>query len=278
MDTLQYLLERQRLLQKANIYNSFYGPNDEIEKAPAYTTSRKTHEYIGIHISKNGNKVYDYLKDARHIKGNPSYLTEKEPHMEVTEDKEGKNIKIFTTEETEKVKELMQNKLGLTEDDIYHRHSTKTSTQYIKIDQGKRHYDIRLADHTYTIPKEDHKILLNNRYRYKSNGLTFIIEASIYNYSPEDIVNSIQGTEKAFKLFNSKKNLAKIRKYIEEYEDKGGEDDKDRFKDSVLYPHTIAMELAGLYMKENELTDDEYYSNFTALSSIMEREIDTYKK
>lgn len=193
--------------------------------------------------------------------------------MEITEDKEGKSIKLFSLEEIKKVKKLFQENLGVKEEDIVVRKAKKTSTLYIKIKQDDRHYDIRLADHTYTIPKEEHKILLNNRHKYGFNGLTFIIEASVYNYTPEDIVNAIQGTEKAFKLFNSTKNLAKIRKYVEEYEEKDAEDELDRFKDSILYPDTISMELAGLYMKENELTDDKYNSNFIALSSIMEREI-----
>lgn len=193
--------------------------------------------------------------------------------MENTEDKEGNSIKNFTPEEIEKVKKLFQENLGVKEEDIVVRKAKKTSTQYIKIDQGKRHYDIRLADHTYTIPKDQHKILLNNRHKYGLDGLTFIIEASIYNYTPEDIVNAIQGTEKAFKLFKSKRNLAKIRQYVKAYEEKDAENENDRFKDSILYPDTIAMELAGLYMNENELNDDRYNSIFTALSSIIEREI-----
>lgn len=229
-----------------------------------------------VQLINEGTKVSKCLKHAERIKGTTSYLMEIGQDMEVTEDKEGKTIKIFTPEETEKVRKFIKDKLGLSEDDIYHRRSAKTSTQYIIINQGKRRYDIRLADHTYASPKGEHKILLNNRHKYGPNGLTFIIEASIYRYSPEDIVNTIKGTEKAFKLFNSKKNLAKIRQYVNEYEEKGVEDEMDRFKDSVLYPHTIAMELAGLFMGENELTDDGYNSNFTALSSIMEREIDSY--
>lgn len=74
MDTLQYLLERQRLLQKANIYNSFYDPNDatattnEIEKAAQFrmlpsssVMSIKEHKYKfkKNRVSKKTGKTWE---------------------------------------------------------------------------------------------------------------------------------------------------------------------------------------------------------------------------
>lgn len=47
------------------------------------------------------------------------------------------------------------------------------------VDRRKKHYDIRLADQTYKIPKGQHKICLNNTHVYKVNGLNFTIEASM---------------------------------------------------------------------------------------------------
>lgn len=189
--------------------------------------------------------------------------------MEITVDKDGKSLKLFSDQEIQEIKKLIQEKLGLNDEDVVIR-TQKSSAKYIMLYQDDRHYLIRFADHTYAIPAGEHKILLSNRYVYRSTGLNFIIEPSLYRFSPEEIVTAIQDTEKWYNHFNSKENLAKIKCFVKEYDEEEPTDD-DIFNDCALYPYTLGMELAGRYMDENNLDDD---NAFTALSSIMERELD----
>lgn len=196
-----------------------------------------------------------------------------EPKMEITIDKEGQSLKLFSLKEIQEVKQMMQEKLGLNEEDVIIRIEKKSSAKYIMLVQDDRHYVVRFADHTYAIPAGEDKILLGIRYAYKANGLNFIIEPSIYRYSHEEIVSAIQETEKWFKHFNSKEILKKIKRFVQEYVEEEGTEDDDIFKDCILYPYTLGMELASLYMKTEEYLNDLNDFAFTALSSIMDREL-----
>ncbi len=213
------------------------------------------------------------------------------PDMEITVDKEGKSIKIFSPEEIQEVKELIQNELGFKAQDVVLRTVKNSTAQYLIFDIDDRHYVVRFADHTYAIPAGENCILLSNRYEYRVNGLNFIIEPSLYRFTSEDIVNSIKGTEKWYKHFNSKENIAKIKRFVNEYVNKEEmldiycnscekSDWNGMFEDFMVYPSTFGMELASYYIDENNidennLTVDEYDCLFTALSSIMERELET---
>lgn len=270
MDNIQFLIDRQRLLVKANILNSFDISSDEFEKAPGHTTVEPLHKYTSIHISKNGNKVYDYKDELKikRVNGVIDYPKKKDngKRMEVTVDKEGRSIRQYSSKEIEQTKNLLSTTFNIANEKIKCRKAASTSTLYMKFRHNNRRFDIRLADHTYKIPEDEDKVLLNCL--YKKNG--FIIEASIYNYTPTDIVDCVQALDNSLLYFNSDKTIKAVQKYVEDnYEQVG----KDNYDDYILYPQNIAMELAGLYMKENNISDDKYNSKFHALRSIMEDEL-----
>lgn len=273
MDEIQYKIQEQRLLIKANILSSFTKQSyDEIEKAPSNISTGKIHKYVGIHLSKNGKRVYEYedKPDIKRIEGDFSYPSKKEneKHMEVTVDKEGRSIKQYSTEEIENTKSLLQKELNLDADKIKIRPSVSTSSLYLKFRYNNRRFDIRLADHTYKYPKEEDKILLNCLYKNKK----YIIEAAVYNYSPDDIVNAVKSLNKSLNHFQSEKCQESIKEFTQEnYEKVGNDDDYD---DYVLYPHNTAMDLAGLYITKHKIIDDEFNSKFHSIRSIIENELE----
>lgn len=187
--------------------------------------------------------------------------------MEVTIDKEGRIIRQYSSKEIEQIKKLLIKTFNLDNEKIKCRKAVSTSTLYMKFRHNNRRFDIRLADHTYKIPKDEDTVLPNCL--YKQNA--FIIEASIYNYTPTDIVNCVQALDNSLSYFNSDKTIKTVQKYVEDNcEQVGG----DNYDDYILYPQNIAMELAELYMKEKNISDDKYNSKFHALRSIMKDELD----
>lgn len=185
--------------------------------------------------------------------------------METTEDNEGKCIKIYTPEEIEKAMKLLKDTLGIEKvnDRLY-----DSTARYLKFKYKGSRYDIRMADHTCLIPKDQHKIVLNCTYERADN--LFVFEASAYNYTPEDIVNAVQSLDSSITLFKSKEYRPDILRYVKaNYDQKNG----GVSLDSNLYPYDVAMELAGRYMEEKDIDDNKYNTNFIGLSSIIENMI-----
>lgn len=186
--------------------------------------------------------------------------------MEFIEDKEGRSIKIFKPEEIEKTTQLIKDTFGIKK--VNDRPSNSTSSHYLKFKYNGHRYDIRIADLTYLIPKDQHKIVLNCTYKRADNLFTF--EASVYNYTPEDIVKAVQLLDNSIKFFKSDENKKDILSYVKDnYNIKDG----DVSLDSNLYPYNVAMELAGRYMEEKEIDDNKYNTNFIGLVSIIENMI-----
>lgn len=279
MDDIQYHIIQQRLLVKANIFNAFECNDDEIQKSPAYTTDSPLHEhvdklephngnhkYTGKHISKNGKLIYEY---AKRVQGIIKDVLDKKTNkqMEITIDTEGKSIKRYGDAEIKSIKTLLINDLHVDPSKIKERSSASTTSSYLKFFYNKRRYDIRLSDHTYKIPKDEHKILHNCRYEQK----VFIIEAPVFNYTPKDIIECVSSLDGSLKFFQTKKNKNSVRQFVKDNCDKVGEDTYDDYE---LYPYNIAIELAGIYIKQHEIKEDKFNTKFHALRSIIEKELE----
>lgn len=203
-----------------------------------------------------------------------------------TENTGRKTIKRLTQAEIEKAKKIILDDLieevkkfiqdELNDERVIIRKSTNpTSTRYIGIyNLNGRYYEIRITYHTHTdvIPKKKDK-QLNCRYKYNNHfGFLFIIEASIFNYHAEDIINTIRGIENSFTTFESKSN--EIKEFVNRKINEKGKDVVEKYLESFVYSQDVSMKLAGIYMEENGLNDNEYNTDFLALSNIIDQKLE----
>lgn len=203
----------------------------------------------------------------KRIKGDIVYTNNGK--MELTVDKSGKYIKNYNPKQICRLKKLILKLLNINNKDIIYRRSQSLDSQYIIFRYNGNRYMIRSSTYTYKIPKDSNKILLNCRYIQQN----FIIEASIYKYTPEVAVRVVREIDKSLSMYQLEENQSKIHAFVKDIYDETGIYNK-YFYDDRLYPYNMAMELAGMYMDENHISDNKYNTQFIALSSIMENELD----
>ena len=255
------LIKQQRLIVKANILKSFL-TDEEIEKAQY--RQRGDFKYLDKHISKTGRSiVYEYEKDGKieKIKGETDVKTKRGKRMETTIDKEGKSLLIYNEDDIKKTEDLLSNIPGI--EDIISNKSEDKSSSYFTVTLNKQRYKIRMSNHPYLSPAD--KVVMGCYYQVIRKGV-FNIEASIGKYKPEEIPIIIQGIDKNLRKFRASKNKKIVKDFINKNLSRvGGADDLSY----IMYPHDASMDLADLYINENNIKDDKYGTIFHALCCII---------
>ena len=184
--------------------------------------------------------------------------------MDTTENKSGQYIKIYTPAEIEQLKELLTTSLGIKRIvDTPRMPFRMLRLQYNK----KRRYDIKIAAGISPIPKVKYNKRSNCSYKFGYSGPIFTIEASVFTYSPNEIVEAIQEIENSFNRF--KPFFHTIKKFTRDNADEAGDEVIDYF----MYPNEIAKILAKMYITDNNIKDNKYNSNFITLMYMIEKEL-----
>lgn len=200
--------------------------------------------------------IYDVPKSAKRIIGKTKPKKPQKGEMEITIDKEGKSLLIYSKEDVERTKKILSEISDIRKLD-YDESVNKedgTISKYLNFKLHGTEYKIRMSDHTYKSP---HKAVLKGcRYNRKR----WTIEASISRYKPEDVIEIVKNIDKNTTKYQSSRHKEKLKNFAKkELSDGYNQDMED--SDAITY-------LARIYLKKREILDDKYQTKYCVLKKI----------
>lgn len=174
----------------------------------------------------------------------------------ITANKKGKSLLLYDQEDIERTKDLLSNITDIQQLEYEELNHDKdgTTSKYLNFKLHSVKYKIRMSDYPY---KTLNKTVLKG-YRFVRNN--WVIEASIYRYTPTDILDIIKNIDNStipFKSISYKDGLNKF--VIQELNDEYNRNMEDA--DLIKY-------LARTYIKTRNILDDKYTTKYSVLKNI----------
>lgn len=258
MDTLQYL-ERQRLLQKANIYNSFYDPNDatsttdEIEKSH-YHYDNEGHKYLMKIISRKTGKIrYSYQEHkTKMIDGESQKIDDMNEIVFPNNEKSS----IYTKQDIKDAFAYVSNISGVVKPKKIRRSvDPKSNSKYLDFRVDNIGFVVRMSDHTYSDVSD---AVLTPIYCGVND--VWSIDTLVGKYKPQDLPIIVNNLRNAIKTYNSKNGLTIIKAFVKKNLPKYT---SGRKKD------VVARHLVAKFMTEKQIDEDRLGVSHVVLENII---------